>query len=213
MFKIGFKIRLESIMKNNKDIKEKIIHQAKHFLRTKGTFTIKEIADHCFINIAAVNYHFGSKENLLNLVLVEIIEELKNLLKQTINQFPSQSSNEETMEIILTVTYNYAIENMGIINYLFLQNEYQNENVHILIKEFFIDSPFTKEIYQKIAEVTNSDDPETIRVKYLLLFSSFAIPLFIQIINNKNNQESMSIKQPSFRKKYINELLKILVND
>jgi len=200
-------------MKNNQSIKTKIILQAKKLLKTKGSFTIKDIADLCYINIAAVNYHFGSKENLLNIVLSQIIDELKSLLKNTIDQFQDHTSNEETMEIILTVTYQFALENMGIINYLFLQNEYQNENVHILIKEFFIDSPFTKEIYQKIADVTHTNDPETIRVKYLLLFSSFAIPLFIQILNDKNNQENLSIKQPSFRKKYINELLKILVSD
>jgi AcrR family transcriptional regulator len=200
-------------MKNNDSIKKKIVNQAKSFLKSKGTFTIKEIADSCFINIAAVNYHFGSKENLLNIVLQEIIEELKSLLKVTINQLPNDANNEEVMEIILTMTYDFAIENVGIINYLFLQNEYQNENVHILIKEFFIDSPFTQEIYQKISDVTNSNDPETIRVKYLLLFSSFAIPLFIQIISNKNQDDFMSLKRPSFRKKFIKELLKILVDE
>jgi AcrR family transcriptional regulator len=200
-------------MKNNDSIKKKIVNQAKSFLKSKGTFTIKEIAEACFINIAAVNYHFGSKENLLNIVLEEIIEELKSLLKLTINQLPNDANNEEVMEIILTMTYDFAIENVGIINYLFLQNEYQNENVHILIKEFFIDSPFTQEIYQKISDVTNSNDPETIRVKYLLLFSSFAIPLFIQIISNKNQNDFMSLKRPSFRKKFIKELLKILVDE
>ena len=200
-------------MKNNDSIKKKIVNQAKSFLKSKGTFTIKEIAEACFINIAAVNYHFGSKENLLNIVLEDIIEELKSLLKLTINQLPNDANNEEVMEIILTMTYDFAIENVGIINYLFLQNEYQNENVHILIKEFFIDSPFTQEIYQKISDITNSNDPETIRVKYLLLFSSFAIPLFIQIISNKNQNDFMSLKRPSFRKKFIKELLKILVDE
>ncbi|MGE4572158.1 MAG: TetR/AcrR family transcriptional regulator [Candidatus Izemoplasmatales bacterium] len=197
-------------MQKNLDIKEKITKEAKRLLKTQGAFTIKEIADACFINIAAVNYHFGSKENLLNLVLQEIIDELKSLLTHAIDDLPEDSNNENAIEFILNLTYSFAIENIGIINYLFLQNEYQGENSHILIKEFFSDSPFTRDIYKKIAESTNTQDFETLRVKYLVLFSSFAIPLFIQILGTKNKTDILSLKTPSFRKKYIHELIKIL---
>ena len=198
-------------MNKNTTIKQKIIDSAKDLLRVKGSFTIKEIADECFINIAAVNYHFGSKDNLLNIVLQEIVDELKGLLTRTIDELPkNDDSNELCMERVLDVTYTYAIENLGIINYLFLQAEYQRGNSHILIKEFFSESTFTKEIYHKIAEATNTVDEETLRVKYLLLFSSFAIPLFIQILGMKNQEDILSLKKPSFRNKYIKELLKIL---
>jgi AcrR family transcriptional regulator len=203
---------LEAMMKNNKDIKEKIIVSAKKHLKQQGSFTIKELADDCFINIAAVNYHFGSKENLLNLVLQEIIDELKGLVTKTIDQLPKSAADETTMELILDLIYTYAIENVGIINYLFLQNEYQGENAHILIREFFSESDFTREIYKKIAEATQTHDDETLKVKYLLLFSSFAIPLFIQILAHKNQDDILTLKSPTFRKKYIDELIKILYN-
>lgn len=199
-------------MKDNKDIKQKIIVSAKKHLKQQGSFTIKEIADDCFINIAAVNYHFGSKENLLNLVLQEIIDELKDLLTRTINQLPKNAADEATMEKIMDLIYTYALENVGIINYLFMQNEYQGENAHILIKEFFSESKFTRDIYKKIAEATQTYDDETLRVKYLLLFSSFAIPLFIQILAHKNKDDILYLRMPSFKKKYINELIKILYN-
>ncbi|MDY0023537.1 MAG: TetR/AcrR family transcriptional regulator [Candidatus Izemoplasmatales bacterium] len=198
-------------MQKNQDIKLKIIHSAEKLLREKGNFTIKDIAEDCYINIAAVNYHFGSKENLLNLVLREIVNELKELLKTTIDDIEKRNlDNEETIEEILNLTYTFALENIGIINYLFMQNEYQDENVHILIKEFFTDSPFTKEIYSKLAQTAKTDDPETLKVKYLLLFSSFAIPLFIQLLGNNNNQDIWSLKNSSFQKKYIKELIKII---
>lgn len=200
-------------MQNNQSIKEKIISSAKKLLKENGSFTIKEIADTCFINIAAVNYHFGSKENLLNIVLHEVINELKIIIKNTIDHLPKNATNEDTMHDILDIIYTFAIDHVGIINYLFLQNEYQSENAHILIKEFFIDSPFTKEIYQKISESTHEEDSETIKVKYLLLFSSFAIPLFIQILGQKNDMDILSLKDLSFRKAYIRELLKILYKD
>ena len=198
-------------MQKNQDIKIKIIHSAAKLLKEKGNFTIKDIADDCYINIAAVNYHFGSKENLLNLVLHEIVDELKRLLRTTIEDLAKKGlDNEKTIEAILDFTYTFALENIGIINYLFMQNEYQGENVHILIKEFFSDSPFTKEIYEKLALTTKTDDPETLKVKYLLLFSSFAIPLFIQLLGRESNSDIWSLKSASFKKKYIRELIQIL---
>ena len=107
-------------MEKNLDIKTKIIHSAERLLKEKGTFTIKEIADDCYINIAAVNYHFGSKENLLNLVLQEIINELKSLLTNSIDDLTKQNlDNERMIEEILNLTYTFAMENIGIINYLF----------------------------------------------------------------------------------------------
>ncbi|MDA3932576.1 MAG: TetR/AcrR family transcriptional regulator [Tenericutes bacterium] len=197
-------------MEKNQNIKEKIIKTAKSLLKEKGSFTIKEIADSCYINIAAVNYHFGSKENLLNLVLQEVVDELKLLLTSAIDSLPKNSANEISIERMLDLIYTYAIDNIGIINHLFLHQEYQSQNAQILIKEFFTDSPFTRDIYQKIAESTKTEDQETLRVKYMLLFSSFAIPLFIQILGMKTKNDILTLKETSFKKKYIHELLKIL---
>jgi len=201
---------MEAVMEKEKNIKEKILDTAKELLKSNGSFTIKDIADQCYINIAAVNYHFGSKENLLNIVLQEIIDELKLLITQSVNRIAENTPVEDTMGIILNLIYTFALENIGIINYLFLNKEYQSENSHILIKEFFSDSPFTKSIYDKISESTKTQEPETLRVKYLLLFSSFALPMFMQILGDKNKQDTITLKKPSFRKKYIKELLKIL---
>lgn len=209
-FKKIFQIGLEAFMEKNENIKAKIIDTAKTLLKTNGTFTIKDIAEACYINIAAVNYHFGSKENLLNIVTQEIIDEIKEIITENINHLPQTTSNEETIENILNLTYTFALENMGIIKYLFLNTDYQDENAHILIREFFTDSAFTRRIYGKISESTHTRDHETLRVKYLLLFSSFAIPLFIHVLGTKNKNESLSLKSPSFRKKYIKELLNIL---
>ncbi len=178
----------------------------------KGSFTIKEFADACYINIASVNYHFGSKDNLLNLVLQKVVDELKIILTSATVSLPKNTATEVSIERMLDLIYTYALDNIGIINHLFLHKEYQNQNAQILIKEFFTDSPFTRDIYKKIAESTNTKDQEILRVKYMFLFSSFAIPLFIQILGMKSGNDVVSLKDSSFKKKYIGELLKILSN-
>lgn len=64
-------------MRNNVEIKGLIIQETKKRIRKNPKLTIKEIADACFVNIAAVNYHFGRKDNLMAIVVKEILDELK----------------------------------------------------------------------------------------------------------------------------------------
>jgi AcrR family transcriptional regulator len=48
-------------------------------IQTEGlaTLTIRQIAERAGVNVAAVNYHFGSKDALVNEVLVELTSELQ----------------------------------------------------------------------------------------------------------------------------------------
>ena len=55
--------------KQGKDIKDVIVKTTKILLMEKGNATIKEIADKAYVNVAAINYHFGSKDNLIEIVI------------------------------------------------------------------------------------------------------------------------------------------------
>ena len=57
----------------NLEIKDRIIRETKTLLMKKGSVTIKDIADACYMNIASVNYSFGSKEILINEVVSNLI--------------------------------------------------------------------------------------------------------------------------------------------
>ena len=119
------------------DIKRKIIETTKVLMQTNTHITIKDIADACFMNIAAVNYHFGSKENLLLTVMDEVVETLKGEIVDFINNQKNDTPIESFLESIVTYIYNYAIENIGILNYLFLTKELQSESSNALVKTFF----------------------------------------------------------------------------
>ncbi|MFP4187543.1 MAG: TetR/AcrR family transcriptional regulator [Acholeplasmataceae bacterium] len=59
-----------------KKTKRTMIDVTKTFVRRGDRVTIKGIADACSINIAAVNYHFGSKDVLVEIATEEILDEL-----------------------------------------------------------------------------------------------------------------------------------------
>ena len=61
----------------NLEIKKKIITETKALISLQRNVTIKDIADRCYMNIASVNYYFGSKELLIQQVLEEVIQSLK----------------------------------------------------------------------------------------------------------------------------------------
>jgi len=194
------------------DIKRKIIETTKVLMQTNTHITIKDIADACFMNIAAVNYHFGSKENLLLTVMDEVVETLKGEIVDFINNQKNDTPIESFLESIVTYIYNYAIENIGILNYLFLTKELQSESSNALVKTFFTENKFTNMVYDNLKDVLKTDNKKELGARYMILFSSFAIPLFIQLseVNQKSNTPIDTFKDPEFRKFYIKQLVKMV---
>ena len=197
----------------NQDIKRKIIDHTRELMQKKIHITIKDIAEACYMNIAAVNYHFGSKEKLLLTVMDEVVEELKADVIKLINE-NDMVDIEPFLEKIVTYVYNFAIENIGVLNYLFLTNELQSESSNALVKTFFTENKFTKMVYKNLASSIKTDNPKELAARYMIIFSSFSIPLFIQIseVNNKDQSSLETFKDPEFRKFYIKQLVKMVEN-
>ncbi len=211
LFEITFKtICKETIMSKSHEVKQKIIQSTKSLLKQNGQITIKDIADACYINIAAVNYHFGSKDALLTIVIEDIIEEIQTLTKKTLETLPNTTPPEEILKIMIDTIYTFTTENIGIIKHLFLNEKTQDKHATHLINAFFTQSSFKEIILNHLSESTHINDKETLEAKYMLLFSSFTLPFFLQIVTDNDPQQINTLKQSSFREKYIKELLKII---
>lgn len=194
------------------DIKRKIIDVTKVLMKNNTHITIKDIADACYINIAAVNYHFGSKEKLLLTVMDEVVETLKSDIIDLIKTHKSDMPIESFIESIITYIYNYAVDNVGILNYLFLTKELQSESSNALVKTFFTENQFTKMVYENLKSVLKIENQKELAARYMILFSSFSIPLFIQLseVNQKSNEPIDTFKDPEFRRFYIKQLVKMV---
>ena len=62
---------------SSNEIKQKIILKAIECIEQEGIqgASVRKIADHAGVNVAAINYHFGSKEHLLNIVMNATLNE------------------------------------------------------------------------------------------------------------------------------------------
>ncbi len=195
----------------SEEIKRKLIENTKKLLKTKASITIKDIAEVSYVNIASVNYHFGSKEKLMHIVLEEIIDDLVEYITKEIINIHDQPI-EEKLEVIINYLYNFSVDNIGLLNYLFLSQELQKDSSTALIRRFFSDNEFTRIVYQSISENTQITNRKELQAKYILLFSSFCIPLFIQIsqIKLKNPIKIEMFMDPEFRKSYIKNIIKMM---
>ena len=104
------------------------------------------------------------------------------------------------------------MENIGILNYLFLSKELQSESSGLLIDSFFSDNEFTRYIYEQLAQRMNIRSTSESFAKYIILFSAFSIPLFIQIAQMKKTGGSQieTFQDPEFRQHFIKNIMKMV---
>ena len=199
-------------MAKDPQIKKLMIEETRKILEEKGNVTIKDIAERCYVNIASVNYYFGSKENLIFLVLSEVLNEIKQSVFKLVEQ-----NNGENVEVflqkVITVIYNFSVEHVGILRYLFIADGMKEGQLFEFVRSFFLDPEFVSMVYSNLGKQLNTDDQKLLQVKYVIIFSSFFMPLFIQIIQPTTNDDKHieMFRDPDFKNCFIEQLLKILV--
>ncbi|MDY0210261.1 MAG: TetR/AcrR family transcriptional regulator [Acholeplasma sp.] len=193
----------------NQELKKRIIAETRSLLQSRKTVTIKDIAEKCYINIASVNYHFGSKDTLIQLVATEVIEELKERITDILKA-NKDKPKVELIEEMIKFTYSYALENIGLLYYLFINQDAQQSSSNLLIDTFFTDNAFTRMIFNEIKLANANQDKTTIFARYMIMFSSFCMPLFISITNQDSDSQIETFKDEAFTSVFIKELLRII---
>lgn len=119
------------------DTKRKILEAAMQLFALKGFegTTIRQIAELAQVNVASLNYHFKSKENLRQAILSEVIDDFKcNIL--------SLSGAKSVREYVLGIYYGMVKDQAKCLNQfkLFLDGEpspCQSDDHYPLKYEFF----------------------------------------------------------------------------
>jgi len=78
------------------DTKDRILDAAEHLYARKGyhSTSLREITGQAGVNLAAVNYHFGSKENLLRAILERRIVPLNEVRLELLKKVKEQAISE-----------------------------------------------------------------------------------------------------------------------
>lgn len=192
--------------------KESIIHTTKELLKTRTNLTIKDITEASNINVAAVNYYFGSKDNLVNIVLKEVITELKTKIYNELlipsNNIGKSENTELMVNKAVDLIYGFSEEYIGVIYLSFISSESRGDSANILVNEFLTDTAFLRKLLEVFSEVTGINDPLKLTAKYIILFSSFGVPLFLRsVIPNVTNT-----KFKKYKDAYVKELVKVFTN-
>lgn len=197
---------------SSEDIKRKLIETTKTLIQKNGAITIKDIAEASYVNIAAVNYHFGSKEALLTIVIKEVLSDIKSHIKNLMIDQAHEGPMEEKLELLITYIYNFSIDNIGVLNYLFLSKDVQGESSNLIIEHFFSDEAFTKLVYESLRTRLDIQDEKEALAKYIIMFSAFSIPLFIQIAQMKQHgsMQIETFKDATFRQHFIRNIMKMV---
>jgi AcrR family transcriptional regulator len=199
-------------MKNDSKIRRLMIEETKNLLEEQGKITIKDIAERCYVNIASVNYYFGSKENLIFIVLSEVINEIKT---DAINLVEKHKDLDikSLLEQFIDLIYTFSTEHVGMLQYLFFSSGINEGQLAEFIRSFFMDPVFVDMVYTNLGKQLKSEDQKLLEVKYVILFSSFLMPLFIQILNPiaHSGEKMETFKDEAFKKHFIDQLLKILI--
>ena len=192
--------------------KESIIYNTKELLKTRTNLTIKDITEASNINVAAVNYYFGSKDNLVNIVLKEVITELKTKIYNELLLPSNNTGKPDNTELMVNkavdLIYGFSEEYIGVIYLSFIGSEGQGDSTNILVNEFLTDTAFLQKLLEVFSEITGINDPLKLTAKYIILFSSFGVPLFLRsVIPNVTNT-----KFKEYKDAYVKELVKVFTN-
>ncbi|MFA6800772.1 MAG: TetR/AcrR family transcriptional regulator [Acholeplasmataceae bacterium] len=199
-------------MAKDPQIKKLMIEETKKIIEENGKVTIKDISERCYVNIASVNYYFGSKENLIFIVISEVLSEIKSNIIDMVKK--RQETNAEIfLEEVIGYIYSFSVNHMGVLRYLFLADGLKEGQLSEFVRTFFTDPEFIAVAYNNLGKDFQADDSKRLQVKYMIIFSSFFMPLFFQIMNPSMNEKNQmdTFKDPEFKKYFIEQILKIIV--
>jgi TetR/AcrR family transcriptional regulator, regulator of cefoperazone and chloramphenicol sensitivity len=153
----------------NLDTKNKLLQAAIDIFGLKGEVTTREITEAAGVNVAAINYYFGNKNNLLK----EVEGYYANLLNSKQHEV-FKSISLSPLEKLVKWAYNLtefmfrfpAVTEL-VVNLATIDRTY----IPALIQRVYLDEEVRNMIEESIKEVTGSSDPQVVKHKYLEIFS------------------------------------------
>jgi len=184
---------------NRNDTKTKILETAAGIIGKERNLnlTIREIATRADVNIASVNYHFGSKEKLLEEVEMLLMGKIRHIYTGLHN--PDQTTRERLIRWADNLI-KHLIDYPGII-YLIGTQVMEKENTGLNIYLSLLET----DINPLVKKLTGVTDETAAGFKVLQLISGIVYPVLIYSSNNET--AGINIGDTVTRRKYVTSLV------
>jgi AcrR family transcriptional regulator len=197
---------MENYLKDAASTRDKILHATLKIISKEGfqSITIKKIADLAEVNIAAVNYHFGSKTNVIN-------EAIKLLNGERLRCFEVLEQKDiPPVERLRSFLFNYmesALEYPDVFRsfiYSAINNRLDNDDNIVLLK---------KESFERIKSTINEADlyidDEVLMMKLVQIIGGIQLPILLGV--HMNQMSGIDFNENEMKSKYVELMLKSLL--
>ncbi|MHA1474021.1 MAG: TetR/AcrR family transcriptional regulator [Promethearchaeota archaeon] len=181
--------------------KDKIINAALKIITKKGNmdFTIRDVVLDADVNIASVNYYFGTKKKLIQEIEEKFIQTLfkYNLILKNPKIPPKQRLFKWAYTIIEDLINNPGI--VSILSNKLILTEQFDEKIESFMHEH------TNYLSVIIKEITGIEDEEQIKLRII----RFDADLFFPMLFSSNSKKifGFSIYDPKIRTKYVESVI------
>lgn len=198
--------------------KEIILREARRLLKENGTITIKDITKAAYVNVVAVNYHFGTKEKLVHQIITDVLQEFRQeVVEMIINPAFLRLDLDTQLTTVIDRMFKYFNENSGILTYSLIEAVRSDTDTPKPMLDLFIFDPaFSTAAIDHIAHITKAEDRRVAFSKYMLIFAALITPLFIESVIGDKYWEARTDKPREFvieamGRCYLDEIKKILL--
>ena len=198
------------VKKINSETERKIKQAAKEIFLSKwlSWARTREITEKAWVNLALLNYYFWWKDELYNVIMIEILEDFKGTILKMLNN--QETSFEEKLESFANSYYESIVANPRVFPFILNILEQDINSVRsktITKEEFVLYSYFAKQYIETTGK--NIDDFKEFFINFLWLiaFPIIWAPLFTSLFDFSEKQyHDFLLRRKSLIKKIIPQI-------
>ena len=198
------------VKKINSETERKIKQAAKEIFLSKwlSWARTREITEKAWVNLALLNYYFWWKDELYNVIMIEILEDFKGTILKMLNN--QETSFEEKLESFANSYYESIVANPRVFPFILNILEQDINSVRsktITKEESVLHSYFAKQYIETTGK--NIDDFKKFFINFLWLiaFPIIWAPLFTSLFDFSEKQyHDFLLRRKSLIKKIIPQI-------
>jgi TetR/AcrR family transcriptional regulator, regulator of cefoperazone and chloramphenicol sensitivity len=191
----------------NLKTKDKILEATLEIISSQGfqNVTIRKIATNAGVNVAAINYHFGSKDNVINAALEYLMVQAKNIFKCLKNNHETPEQRLENFVNKLSKNFLKYPDQIQYLIYQSIHDQSTQNKFQEYLKAEGIDL-----IKATIRQIRLTEDDAALQMRIVQLFSCLAFPVLLG--NRSTEIFGLEFNDPKKRNAYIDLLLKNIMS-